>query len=184
MYSQRDQKWKIADFGLVTSGWFGKPSSLLASSRPSYQAPELIRSEVYDYRADLWSLGCILYELIYCKPAFRTDHKVLEHGTGKGELEVKLSAAKRECHERVRGIFFEFIRVLLSVDPLERPMAKDVLRFQARSLLRPRTIVRVRCRHRLGRKRGLDALLVPASGIIWSLIRIEMERSAYCVKTN
>ena len=184
MYSQRDQKWKIADFGLVTSGWFGKPSSLLAGSRPSYQAPELIRSEDHDYRSDLWSLGCILYELIYCKPAFRTDHKVLEHGTGNGELDVRLSAAKRDCYERVRGIFIELIRVLLAVDPLERPSAKDVLRLQTRSLLRPRTIVRVRCSHRLGRKRGLDALLVPASGVIWSHMRIEMERSGFCIKTN
>jgi serine/threonine protein kinase len=28
-----------------------------------YSSPEVVRNEEYDYRTDIWSLGCIIYEL-------------------------------------------------------------------------------------------------------------------------
>merc|ERR1711917_121087 len=32
---------------------------------PLYMAPELVQEKPYDHTADLWSLGCILYELFH-----------------------------------------------------------------------------------------------------------------------
>ena len=37
---------------------------------PLYMAPELIEEKPYDHTADLWSLGCILYELLVGQPPF------------------------------------------------------------------------------------------------------------------
>jgi serine/threonine protein kinase len=30
---------------------------------PLYLAPEIIRSEKYDHKADIWGLGCVCYQL-------------------------------------------------------------------------------------------------------------------------
>lgn len=41
---------------------------------PLYMAPELVREQPYDHTADLWSLGCILYEIYVGKPPFYTSN--------------------------------------------------------------------------------------------------------------
>lgn len=40
---------------------------------PLYMAPEIINEKPYDYQADLWSLGCILYETLAGEPPFSTN---------------------------------------------------------------------------------------------------------------
>ncbi|XP_071789953.1 uncharacterized protein [Asterias amurensis] len=40
---------------------------------PLYMAPELVEEKPYDHTADLWSLGCILYELFVGTPPFYTN---------------------------------------------------------------------------------------------------------------
>ena len=43
-----------------------------------YRAPEIVFKIPYDFRIDLWSLGCVLYELYFGIPAF----------TGKKEIDL------------------------------------------------------------------------------------------------
>ena len=38
---------------------------------PYYSSPEVWRDGPYDNKSDLWSLGCIIYELACLKPPFR-----------------------------------------------------------------------------------------------------------------
>ncbi len=38
---------------------------------PYYASPEVWRDEPYDYRSDIWSLGCLIYELCALLPPFR-----------------------------------------------------------------------------------------------------------------
>ncbi|CAO3645721.1 unnamed protein product [Mucor fragilis] len=54
---------KLGDFGFAKA----LPKTSLAMSvlgSPIYMAPEVLRGEPYNYKADLWSLGVVLYELM------------------------------------------------------------------------------------------------------------------------
>ena len=66
---------KIADFGFARS----LPSTSLAETlcgSPLYMAPEILRYEKYDAKADLWSVGTVLYEMMTGKPPFRAGNHV------------------------------------------------------------------------------------------------------------
>ena len=41
-----------------------------AVGTPCYMAPELLDERPYDYKADVWSVGCVLFELLQLKRAF------------------------------------------------------------------------------------------------------------------
>ncbi|KAL7900862.1 hypothetical protein HDV64DRAFT_200220 [Trichoderma sp. TUCIM 5745] len=66
---------KLADFGFARV----LPSTSLADTlcgSPLYMAPEILRYERYDAKADLWSVGTVLYEMISGKPPFRARNHV------------------------------------------------------------------------------------------------------------
>lgn len=68
---------KVADFGLakaVEDGGHGTTRSGIAMGTPAYMAPEQIRdAKRVDARADLFSLGCMLYELVCRRPPFEGE---------------------------------------------------------------------------------------------------------------
>ena len=37
---------------------------------PYYASPEVWKDQAYDAKSDIWSLGCILYEMIMLRPPF------------------------------------------------------------------------------------------------------------------
>jgi NIMA (never in mitosis gene a)-related kinase 1/4/5 len=41
---------------------------------PYYMSPEVCQSKPYDYKSDVWALGCILYELATLKHAFTAEN--------------------------------------------------------------------------------------------------------------
>ena len=40
---------------------------------PYYASPEVWCDQPYDYKSDIWSLGCVLYEMITLRPPFRAE---------------------------------------------------------------------------------------------------------------
>jgi len=52
---------KIADFGLAKI--VGDDLMTTACGTPSYLAPEIASGKAYDYKADLWSFGILMFHL-------------------------------------------------------------------------------------------------------------------------
>ncbi|XP_012521501.1 serine/threonine-protein kinase fused isoform X2 [Monomorium pharaonis] len=64
---------KLCDFGFARSMSTGTHVLTSIKGTPLYMAPELIEECPYDHNADLWSLGCIIYELVVGAPPFQTN---------------------------------------------------------------------------------------------------------------
>jgi serine/threonine-protein kinase ULK/ATG1 len=55
-----------------------------------YMAPEILRYEKYDAKADLWSVGAVLFEMVVGKPPFRaSNHVELLRRIEKNEDRIK-----------------------------------------------------------------------------------------------
>ncbi|KAJ1972538.1 Serine/threonine-protein kinase [Dimargaris xerosporica] len=66
---------KVADFGFARS----LPSQDLAETlcgSPLYMAPEILGFQKYGSKADLWSTGAVLYEMITGRPPFRASNHI------------------------------------------------------------------------------------------------------------
>ncbi|CAG8572433.1 5553_t:CDS:10 [Paraglomus occultum] len=66
---------KIADFGFARF----LPNASLAETlcgSPLYMAPEILRYEKYDAKADLWSVGAVLYEMATGRPPFKAQNHI------------------------------------------------------------------------------------------------------------
>ncbi|KAH7073044.1 Serine/threonine-protein kinase atg1 [Paraphoma chrysanthemicola] len=106
---------KIADFGFARI----LPTTSLAETlcgSPLYMAPEILRYEKYDAKADLWSVGTVLFEMMSARPPFRANNHV--------ELLRKIE--ERKDHIRFpEGLISSramknLIRALLKRKPTER----------------------------------------------------------------
>jgi hypothetical protein len=68
-----DGRVKVADFGLAKSLRMPRTDSQLIAGTAEYLSPEQAVGLKVDIRADLYSLGVVLYELVAGRPPFRAD---------------------------------------------------------------------------------------------------------------
>ncbi|EPS43114.1 hypothetical protein H072_2962 [Dactylellina haptotyla CBS 200.50] len=111
---------KIADFGFARN----LPSTAMADTlcgSPLYMAPEILRYEKYDAKADLWSVGTVLYEMVVGKPPFRArNHVELLRKIEKGEDVIKFGD-----EVNVSDSMASLVRRLLKRGPVERLSFND-----------------------------------------------------------
>jgi hypothetical protein len=123
LFSRKDRKWKISDFGF-TSEYSSNSCRISDAARgtPGYKAPEFIRDGEINKAVDIWSLGCILYELATGKKLFVTDGECYYYAGGPVELsdDDTLSNASRTA-------ITECLRDMIRLDHLSRPQASELL---------------------------------------------------------
>lgn len=88
---------KVADFGFARS----LPAASLAETlcgSPLYMAPEILRYEKYDAKADLWSIGAVTFEMVVGKPPFRaSNHVELLRRIEKNEDRIRFPDERSEA---------------------------------------------------------------------------------------
>lgn len=106
------------DFGLACS--FENAGNAGKIGTPSYMAPELFRDGgVPSTASDLWSLGCVLYEMAAGKPPFYA-----------ATIQGLIQKIVNEPFKRIDvfgAAFQDLIESLLQKDPLERATWSDVV---------------------------------------------------------
>ncbi|KAI8435150.1 hypothetical protein MSG28_003525 [Choristoneura fumiferana] len=110
---------KLCDFGLARI--MTNSTHILTSIKgtPLYMAPELIDEKPYDHQADLWSLGCIVYELMAGQPPFCTMSilqlvRMIRHKPVQWPSFISIEARS-------------FLQGLLHKDPIKRMTWPDIL---------------------------------------------------------
>ena len=102
---------KICDFGFARA-IDNKTMITSIKGTPLYMAPELLKEYPYNKKADLWSLGVILYELYVGQPPFYTNNfQTLLHKIAKEEIRYPDSMSPE---------FKDFLKGLLVKNPKDR----------------------------------------------------------------
>lgn len=114
-----DGRAKLCDFGFAKM--IAINSFMLTSMKgtPLYMAPEIIMEKPYDQTADLWSLGCILYELFVGQPPFHTNSLFV--------LRTMMIEGSIKWHHCIGEDALPFLKGLLNKDPKKRLNWPDLL---------------------------------------------------------
>ena len=87
---------------------------------PYYASPEVWKDKPYDNKSDVWSLGCVLYEMITLRPPFRAqDMEGLFNKVCKGQYS--------RIPERFSDDLFQVVQFLLQVNSSNRPSCEQIL---------------------------------------------------------
>ena len=92
---------------------------------PLYMSPEVLQGSGYDFKSDVWSLGCITYEMCALKSPFKDESKKMSlydlFTKINSGVYVPLSASRYSSELRY------LIDSMLRVDANERVDIKDVV---------------------------------------------------------
>ncbi|CAE7248815.1 NEK1 [Symbiodinium sp. CCMP2456] len=64
---------KLGDFGISRVLEGTTEAAVTIVGTPYYMSPEVCRSEPYNWKSDIWALGCVLYECCMLKHAFESS---------------------------------------------------------------------------------------------------------------
>ncbi|KAI5887708.1 kinase-like protein [Schizophyllum commune H4-8] len=114
---------KLGDFGLSKALAQASFANTYVGT-PYYMSPELMQGKAYDSKSDIWSLGCLIYELCALKPPF---HEAKTHN----ELNIlirngRIPPLPRGYSQSLSGV----IKAMLNLNPAMRPSAAQLLQHE------------------------------------------------------
>ena len=106
---------------LVTCNYIKKIAISINQIKYSfYTAPEILEKKSYDFKCDIWSIGCIIYEMASLDLPFKGDKiKILYNNIKKGKRPKIPKKYSIELQSVINNI--------LIIDPTKRPSAEELL---------------------------------------------------------
>jgi len=115
---------KIVDFGVARVSEDGRTKTGVRVGTPRYMAPEqIVSSRRVDGRADVFSLGCVLFEMLAGRKAFRGRDEVALLARMVIEDAPRLRSVRADVPEEVDAL----VARMLARDFKKRPFADDAL---------------------------------------------------------
>lgn len=129
---------KLLDFGLARPqvGDAGITNPGMIVGTPMYMAPEQAHGEPLDGRADLFSLGCVLYEIATGRPPFGGK-------TALAVLTAVISQTPPPAHQinpAIPASLADLLARLLAKKPAERPVSAEAVVEELRAIARAGTL--------------------------------------------
>lgn len=115
---------KLGDFGF-SHQYDDTVSGVVANTfcgTPYYLAPELWNNQRYSKKADIWSLGVLLYEIMALRRPFVSTNM-------KGLMAKVLNGDYEPLPEKYSQDFRNVVRKILVSDPNSRPSVQDIFQF-------------------------------------------------------
>ena len=120
LFLTKEKEVKIGDMGMSKQVEEGE-MIMSRVGTPLYIAPELVKKEKYDYKIDIWSLGCSLYHLAKTLPPY-TDENLVQLGNS---IINEQPTSLPSCYSHK---LYEFIMVLMTKNKDKRPSATEALK--------------------------------------------------------
>lgn len=150
LFSPSAGVWKLADFGTCSEATSTRFNTTHESrGTPCYRAPEVLRvddNRIFNNKADIWALGCIIYELFSGSKAFPSDWHVTEYSRDRNlnlpipwptQL-VNNHGLRDEAYDQLQKLdtILSEVRtkmiLMLCADPVYRPPAREILQAWSR----------------------------------------------------
>eukprot|EP00873_Tetraselmis_striata_P019993 jgi/Tetstr1/440257/TSEL_028608.t1 len=112
---------KLGDFGISKVLEKTDEFATTVTGTPYYMAPEICKNEPYSLKSDIWSLGCVLYELCTLKHAFAADSLLsLVYQIVKGNFPPI-------PQDQFSSDLSNLVQALLAKDSQRRPTLQEVM---------------------------------------------------------
>ncbi|OAX38006.1 kinase-like protein [Rhizopogon vinicolor AM-OR11-026] len=119
---------KLGDFGLSKALSQANFANTYVGT-PYYMSPELMQERAYDSKSDIWSLGCLIYELCALKPPF---HEAKTHA----ELSIFIRNGRiPPLPKGYSQALSSVIKAMLNLNPAMRPSAAQLLQHERLELV-------------------------------------------------
>ena len=86
---------KIADFGFSKKLKNKNQINKTICGTPLYMAPQVVQKNTYSYKADIWSIGVILFEMLNGRTPF--------HSNNRAEFEGRVAASAYNLKDSVQN---------------------------------------------------------------------------------
>uniref|UniRef100_A0A7S0RG92 non-specific serine/threonine protein kinase n=1 Tax=Chlamydomonas leiostraca TaxID=1034604 RepID=A0A7S0RG92_9CHLO len=117
-----DGSLKLGDLGL--SRYFSSRTlqAVTTVGTPYYMSPECIRGTPYDFSSDVWSLGCLLYELVALRNPFYKENQSL-YALGKHITSCTYDPLPGAVPQPLRDL----VTAMLQPQPQQRPTVAQLV---------------------------------------------------------